>query len=307
MKKITLDKIAAVGRGFTAEDYVDSHEALRRSSNQKHQILDWFRNAGLLEAGSESVVPSVLSVGSGAGDIDCLLIEHFERRGVPFAYDALEPNGAALSVFRDRCGEMQPSMVNRVRLYACGFEHFAAGQAYDLIHFVHAIYGIEDVHGMMNKAFGMLAPGGTLGVICSTDEGVNNFKRDVFEIIDLPGRAGRVREQALVSSLSEIEGAALDFEIVPSEIDVTECLNSTPEGDLLMSFFLQADFAALETGEQIAVLQVLSEHVQERDGRMMLNQPMLGITARKRREGRPSQVALTVRGGGDLGALTVSA
>lgn len=307
MKDSILKNTPTVGRGFTSAKYVDSHEALRRSSNQRQQILDWFDNTGLLQVGSENVVPSVLSVGAGSGDIDCVLIECLERRGGPFAYDAIDPSGAALSLFRDRCGEMEASMVNRVWLYECGFEHFEAKGSYDLIHFVHAIYGIGDVSKMMQKAFRMLAPGGTLGVICSTDDGVNIFKRNVFEVVDLPGRTGRVCEQALVDSLLKLEGAALDFEIVPSEIDVTECLDGTREGDLLMSFFLQVDFGKLDAGEQIAILQVLFEHAHERDGRMMLNQPMLGITARKRREGHSSRVAMTVREGVDLGALAVSA
>ena len=299
-----LEKQTVIERGFTAERYVDAHEALRRNSNQRRQIFEWFQNTGMLDAGSDKLVPSVLSVGSGAGDIDCGLIDHLEGRGGPFAYDAVDPNAKALSRFRDRCGEMDYSVANRVWLYECGFEQFEAGHGYDLIHIVHSIYGIGDLGGMMQKAFRLLGTGGTMGVMCSTDEGINRFKRQVFEVIDLPDRAGRVREHALVEALSKLEGAALECEIVPSEIDVTGCMEGTPDGDLLMSFFLQCDFASLEGGEQVAALQVLSEVAHERDGRMLLNQPMMGVTARKRQPGRRGEVSLRVRGTSEFGRLS---
>jgi SAM-dependent methyltransferase len=307
MSNCNLEKETVIKRGFTAERYVDAHEALRRNSNQRRQIFEWFQNTGMLEAGCDKVVPSVLSVGSGAGDIDCGLIDHLERRGGPFAYDAVDPNSEALSRFRNRCGEMDYSVVNRVWLYECGFEQFEAGNGYDLIHIVHSIYGIADVAGMMQKAFRLLGTGGTMGVMCSTDEGINRFKRRVFDVIDLPDRAGRVREHALVDALSRLEGASLQFEIVPSEIDVTGCIEGTPDGDLLMSFFLQCEFESLEGGEQVAALQVLSEVAQERDGRMFLNQPMMGVTARKRQPGRRCEVSLKVRGTSEFGRLSTVA
>ncbi len=295
-----------VARGMTPAQYIDAHEAFRRCSNQQRQICDWFERTGLLEAGRDSVVPSVLSVGSGSGDLDCELIGRLECRGGAFVYDAVDPNGVALGRFRDRCGELGSALANRVWLYEGCFESFEPRHTYDLIHVLHSIYGMEDVGGMMEKAYRMLSVGGMMGVICSTDDGINCFKREVFEVIDLPGRSGRVCEDVLVGTLSGLEGVSLSFEIIPSEIDVSECFDGTTEGELVMSFILQSEFGRLTPGEQVAALQVLDGHAVERAGRRVLSQPMMGATVRRRSSGGRSELTLNVASAGRLGQLSVA-
>ena len=287
-------------RGFDSAGYLAAHEAFRRCSDQREQVCDWFERTGLLEF--NAVVPSVLSVGAGGGDIDCELIGMLGRQGA-FAYDAIDRSGNALDRFGERCADLDPVADGRVWLHESDFEVFEPGHRYELVHFIHVVYALHDPRASMTKAYRQVAEGGCLVLVCSTDEGMNSFKREVFDRVDLPGRAGTVREADLLGALSGLEGAAEEFELIPSSIAVDGCFEGTGDGHRVLSFILQADFDALTPDERDEVLSVLDQHCHQRDGARYLSQPMLGVTVRKRQPAAKRSVTLNVPECRSLGAL----
>lgn len=290
----TPPKHRRIERGFASHDYLTSHEALRRASDQRERVVDWFEESELLNF--ESVLPSLLSVGCGGGEIDLTIIRELERRGRAFTYDAVDPSGVALERFRERCSGEDAALAHRVWLHEGKFEDFEPGHCYDLIHFVHVVYGLDDLGPSLNKAYRLLNDGGRMGIVCSTDEGINAFKRAAFSKARLPGRSGRVNDDKLLDVLAELESADLRFEIIPSEIDVTACLEETEHGDQLMSFFLQTDFSQMTADERSELLKVLADcSASGQDGRRILHQPMLGVRVEKRKPSMPQRVALTLR------------
>ena len=297
----TQSQRPTIARPLSAQAYLSSHEAFRSSSDQGERIVEWFESSGLLEHSGD--VPSVLSVGAGGGDIDALLIEQLDQRNDAFGYDALDPNRSALERFRERCTEMSPHLANRIWLYEGNFQSFEPHHRYDLIHIVHTVYASGDPREMVEKAYRHLAPGGKMGVICSTDHGVNRFKARAFAEIDLPGRASTVPEAELLDALGCLSGAQLEIELLPSEIDVTSAMEPDRAGERLLSFFLQTDFPALTTGEQIAVLQALAEEAVADDGRYFIRQPMLCVAVTKNSVSERGRVSLNVR---DMGSAEIA-
>lgn len=272
-----------------AKGYLAAHGAFRDYSDQRQNVMGWFGQAALLEGICPS--PAVLSVGAGGGDVDIALIRELGGRG-PFAYDAIDPNRVALERFRERTGSLPPADARRVWMHHGPFESFEPGHRYDLIHFVHVIYSMSDLALAVEKAYRLLEDGGKIGIVCSTDEGVNRFKRTALAAIGCRDVGTSVPEAELLKALTSLEGTRMQLGMIPSRINVEPCLARLPVGDRILSFFLQCDFSALEPADQEAVLVALRRHCTGEPGSRGLEQPMLGITLTKERLGVSRRVAL---------------
>ncbi len=285
-------------RATDASGYVEAHEAFRRASDQAERIADWFERHRLLDL--RAGVPAVLSVGTGGGEVDVHLIEALRRKGA-FVYDALEPSGDALGRFRTRC-EQFGGVPGGVWMNEGRFEEFESSLRYDLIHFVHAVYSMRNLEEALGKAFRMLREGGSLALVCCTDEGVNAFLRDVLREVSLPGRTGTMPEADLIAALSTLSGGEQRFELVPSEIAVGACFQPGGRAGHLLNFLLQADSSQLSARERAAVMDALHAHSVERDGNRWISQPMLAISVRKAAPAT-RRVRLGVGAGASVGDL----
>jgi SAM-dependent methyltransferase len=282
----------AVAVALDSDGYLAAHRAFRKCSNQQVQILEWVDRSGLLDLAGGS--PSVLGVGSGRGDVDLEMIRRLHDQG-GVAYDAIDPSRAALEQFSERCHEQLPSgAAARVWFQQSNFEDFEPGRRYDVIHFIHTMYSISDIGTAAAKGYRLLEDDGRLVIICSTDEGINRFKAEVVERLGLPCRTTLPEAQLLVA-LSELQGSGLQLEIVPSSVSVESCLQQSEEGEQVMSFLLQTDFAKMPAGAQAEVLDVLASHCDEIDGVRSLSQPMLALEVTKQVPNATRQVSFNVR------------
>ena len=269
---------ATASERLDSKSYLAAHEAFRRYSNQREMVMEWFEQSGLIELGV--VAPSVLAVGAGGGDVDVALISEIGQFGA-FSYDAIDPNRAALERFRGRCDSLAAADSRRVWFHHGNFEGFEPGHRYDLIHFIHAIYSISDLSAAVAKAHRLLEDGGRMAIVCSTDEGVNSFKRDALAAIGRPTEGTTVPEAKLLKALSELEGTSMELGMIPSRINVEPCFAKIKEGERVLSFFLQSEFSALPSDAQDEVLGALEKHCIGEVGNRGIAQPMLGISLKK--------------------------
>ncbi|MEO0479785.1 MAG: methyltransferase domain-containing protein [Planctomycetota bacterium] len=256
-------------RPLEGQRFLESHAVFEARSNQRRRILAWFRDRiPSLVARRSSF--GALSVGCGAGPLDIPIAKWIAECTDKLVYAGVNPNGV-------ECEEFAKAFANQrigdaeLEITATTFEEFDATRSFELVHFVHSLYYMDDAAEALERARRMVAPGGHLVVIHAPEEELNDLASRFYA--RLYGRQSLFA--ADVRDTLDRSGCKYEQARIEAEIDVTAFFNGDAEiGLALRDFILQVESDELPRQVQEVVERHLRSIASERDGRWAIPHPV---------------------------------
>ena len=291
-----MKKPPKISRWLKDADYLRSHLALRKWSDERSSLLAHVRETGFFQS-LETPAPRILSVGCGSGVMDIAWLEEFAQRGIAAHYLAVEPNLDSLAEFqRVAAASLTGGVVPQLCAVGQKYEDYHPAQPLDRIMFMHSLYHFPDREATLRKALAELAPGGSLMVCVSDDEGLPKYKTAVYQQIEMPAQSQYFPGSDL-RRIVEALGCPAQFSLATVNLEVTECLQLTPDGIALLDFFFLCRFEALTAEQQQTALTELPLHCHTQGDRCFLKQPTLFVELTAEHRSQPSAIMPPVQGG----------
>lgn len=258
--------------------YHATHERFEAANNQRDLIMSWLASLAETISFPKGRPTRILSVGCGGGVMDRKITDLFAVRSERLSLVGVDPNRQHTEAFE----RMFSGGGFEVEAFCGMFEDFSDDNGFDLIHFVHCLYYFEQIEPELEKAAGMLAPGGAMVILQAPNENLNHladrtwkkqfdqsawYSDDVLASLDRLGM--RARSQRLLA-----------------HIDVTECFDS--ESDLgidILDFIVQADTARFSRPFQSSLRQSLASICTSRGDRLVVEHPVDAIVVRRSADG----------------------
>lgn len=172
------------------EFYAESYELRKAASTMTVAAIEWFRNhvTELLEGNyspsHQDDTLSILSIGSGEGDIDLEIIQSLIPRLNPrrkqLKYVALEPNPIHRDRFLQRLDEASLGQNVEVSVRDEYFEpgRFEKEQKYDLVLLTHVLYYFDKPYQAIQSAVNQTKDGGKVVIVHQTATGIPQIQGD---------------------------------------------------------------------------------------------------------------------------------
>ena len=256
-------------RDLTDAEYAQCFDLFKTISTEWDAISNWLKYVCIPELGLKSSV-DVLSVGSGTGDFDLTLIGLLEETCPHIMYTAVDPNTEHNRIFSDRVKNSGTSL-DSFRIIPEPFQDDTVRGQFDLIHLTHCLYYIPERKIAIQSAYDMLKPGGSLLVFHQTALGVNEVQRLFMRRVK-----GDEKEMFSAHDLLEIIDTLhlpFKFDILISDLDVTDIVEDTPKGRQLMEFFLEANLKGCDDGLLSEIRSYVADNCRIADGRYYLFHP----------------------------------
>ena len=259
-----------------AELYAQWYELRKNASTMSANQNAWF--ADYATKLSNNIEPdekgrfSVLSIGTGEGDNDLLWADALSQQFSSVHYSALEPNAMHAALLRERISHCALANVS-FSIHPVQFETLASPEKFDLIHFVHCIHWLEDPVGAVERARTMLNPYGRVLIIQQSEQGVPRLHQRFLPA--LMGRiVGSLSAEQLSTQLTN-RGIPHTLDLLQADLDVTECIRRTEQGQALLGFMMGCDIRELDVRQ----LQPLYEELEQMsirgvDGTYQLYEPV---------------------------------
>ncbi|MGC9435527.1 MAG: class I SAM-dependent methyltransferase [Methanomicrobiales archaeon] len=256
-------------RELTDREYAECFDCFKAHSTEWDALSRWLADELLPTLGHRDRI-RVLSVGSGTGDFDLVLMRLLDGAGFGIDYTAVDPNHEHNAVFERRVRESRLSP-DRFGILPVPFQPGTAPGTYDLIHFTHCLYYIPNRAEAIQRAREMLAPGGSLLIFHQTALGINEVQRLFMERVK-----GETREMFscfdLLAILDRLD-IPCTFDLLLSDVDVTDIMDGTPEGEMLLCFFLESGLEGVDPALFAEVIRYVRENSRVEDGRFSLFHP----------------------------------
>ena len=239
------------------KEYNDIYEIFTRNHREQEKV--WIDNDLVpkllkvfkLEGSVKKSEFKVLAVGSGVGSFDCLLIKalltHGKEmiKGKQIMWTVVEPNAMAIDEFKkkvssdaDICPSVSFTWINK------GVEDFlqvTEPEEYDLIHFIHILYYVEEEVVLKKSYEKFLGTPGCM-VIAVGSEGdiweyiVNSFK------IKIPSLGFKQPTNLQLSEFGKSNGWPYDMFDGKVSLEITEIFDEKdPKGEALLKFFFHTN------------------------------------------------------------------
>ena len=256
-------------RDLTDSEYAHCFDIFKSISTEWDAISNWLKYVCIPDLKLGSSI-DVLSVGSGRGDFDLTLIRLLEDSCPHIMYTAVDPNTEHNRIFSDRV-RASGTCLDSFRIIPEPFHSGTVGGHFDLIHLTHCLYYIPERKIAIQSAYDMLKPGGSLLIFHQTALGVNEVQRLFM------GRVkGDEKEMFSAHDLLEIINRLylpFKFDILISDLDVTDIVKDTPKGRQLLEFFLEANLEGVEEDLISEIRGYLADNCRIVDGKYYLFHP----------------------------------
>lgn len=222
---------------LTDAQYAESFTAFRKSTNQRELMLAWFTRQ-LSELRLTSSELSVLSVGCGNGDFDLEIVPSLQSTGKEVHYAAVDPNQVMLNGFKERIDTSAPPRFHTT-CFNCRFEEMQLSQSdrFDLIHFTHCLYFVDDRIGAIKRALSHLKDDGVVLILNSMVAGIQDIRLRYSK--PALGKQFATFTGEELRDLLRSEHIEHEFEVLPGRTEITECfIPGSGTGELLLDFFL---------------------------------------------------------------------
>lgn len=256
-------------RDLTDEEYASCFDLFKTISTEWDALSNWLKHVCIPGLGLGRSV-DVLSIGSGRGDFDITLIGLLADSCPQIMYTAVDPNCEHNRIFSKKIRNFRP-IIDSFRIVPEPFGAGTVGGSFDLIHLTHCLYYIPDRKSAIRSAYEMLKPGGSLLIFHQTALGVNEVQRLFM---------GRVKgdEKEMFSAhdlLGIIESLRLPFtfDILISDLDVTDIIEDTPKGRQLLEFFLEAKLDGADEALFSEIRGYVADNCRVEDGRYFFFHP----------------------------------
>ena len=268
------------------EFYAQSYELRKAASTMTVAAIDWFRNnlTPLLEGSNYSLSSqdktlSVLSIGSGEGDIDLEIINSLTPKSTTrwknLKYVALEPN----SIHRDRFLQRleKASLGDNVEV-SVQREYFEPGKfddekKYDLVILTHVLYYFDDALRAIESALKQTKEGGEVIIVHQTATGIPQIQHEYM--LEAKGNSNEMLSAEEIRALLDSKFHQHQYHHVDARLDVTQCLQGTENGVKIMSFCMECDLRQLPEAKFTKILQGFWRLAEIEDsGKAFINEPI---------------------------------
>jgi SAM-dependent methyltransferase len=250
-------------------EYAECFNAFKRVSSEWMAIEEWLSKDFVPGIGGRKSA-KVLSIGSGTGDFDLILMQMLHNRIPNLYYTALDPNVEHNKIFLNRYKNLSLQLAS-FRIIAKPFYENCIEGGFDLIHLTHCLYYIPDRKAAIECAYEMLNPGGILLIFHQTPMGINEIQRTYLKRV-------KGNEKELFSSydiiqiLNELK-LKFSFDILISDVDVTDCIKGNETGKKILNFFMESNLDGLDGALRDEIICNLKEISRSEGGRYFLFHP----------------------------------
>lgn len=256
-------------RSLDDREYAECFDAFKKISTEWTALSDWLKDDFLPSAPDRNSV-RVMSVGSGTGDFDLVLMQILAAKIPHIAYTALDPNREHNRIFSGRY-DSGPLRIDSLEIIPAAFGPDTARGPFDIIHLTHCLYYIPDRRAAIESAWRLLAPGGSLLIFHQTPLGVNEIQKAFLRRVK-----GDDKEMFSTLDIRNIlEDLALPYthDLLVSDLDVTDCLRENDAGRRLLSFMLECHSEDIEPALRGEIVAFIMETCRRVDGRYFLFHP----------------------------------
>jgi SAM-dependent methyltransferase len=265
--------------------YAEFYQLRKNASTMTASTIEWFRNhlKTLLDEMRDKTknhTLSVLSIGSGEGDLDIEIIQailpHLNPQWTHLKYDALEPNSIHRKRFLERLSENSFDDHIRVSVHKTSFgngEGFESHESYDLILFVQVLYFFKAPYQIIQQALAQTKPTGRVIIVHQSAIGVPEIQRQ--HMLSLKGNEKGILTTEDIKRLLDQEGGCLyRFYDVDAYLDVTECFNQSEQGLKILSFCMGCDLRKVHKNKLTRLLQSMRNQAEIKDNGLFLYEPI---------------------------------
>ncbi|WP_179131173.1 class I SAM-dependent methyltransferase [Candidatus Entotheonella palauensis] len=265
--------------------YAEFYELRKAASTMTTVAIDWLRKqAGAVlqrkRSISEDQTFSVLSVGSGEGDIDIEFIRAFLDAWSPrwdtLQYVAIEPNAAHREGFLQRLDDISFDHRLNISVIDQRFEELDRGEhqkQYDLVLFVHVFYYFEDPKEVIQRALTLTKEGGQVVIVHQTPTGIPEIQQKYMH--DIKGDENEMFTTADIRNLLDGSVERYQYHEIDAHLDVTECLRGTEAGLKIMSFCMECDLRKLHEAKVAQISRAFWNQAEIKpDGNAFIREPI---------------------------------
>ncbi|MDB9518764.1 methyltransferase domain-containing protein [Roseofilum reptotaenium CS-1145] len=201
---------------------------------------------------------SVLSIGSGEGDIDLEIIKSLapqaDRPWQQLHYVALEPNPIHRDRFLDRLHHASLAHTINVSVREDSFDpHQPLSQEpYDLVLLTHVLYYFDDPPQAIEHALAHTKPNGRVIIVHQAATGIPQIQREYM--LDIKGNEDELLTADDIQNLLDRQSWPYQFYPVDAQLDVTSCLVRSDTGIKIRSFCMECDLRQLHEAKFAKVL-----------------------------------------------------
>lgn len=263
---------------LTEQFYAEAYELRKAASTMTPTTIGWFQRQArqLLQREPDSDKTfTVLSVGSGEGDIDleiiAALMQHLAPRWAKLHYIALEPNPEQRMRFEQRLAEMtlDPRVQVTVRDQPIQKLH-GQHQQYDLVLFVHVFYYFAAPQQIIADALQMAKACGQVVIVHQTPIGIPEIQQQYMEAFK--GDVDEMFTTDDIRALLNNAATPYQYEEIPAYLDVTECLQETEAGLEILSFCMECDLRCVDYAPILNAVREMAEF--QPNNRARLHEPI---------------------------------
>ncbi|MGK7919303.1 MAG: methyltransferase [Trichodesmium sp.] len=265
--------------------YAESYELRKAASTMTVSAIEWFRNnvtvllEGSYSRSHQNDTLSVLSIGSGEGDIDIEIIQSLIPRLNPrwkqLRYVALEPNSIHRDRFLQRLNQESFGQNVEVSVRDDYFEpgQFESEQKYDLVLLTHVLYYFDEPYQAIQSALKQTKEGGQVVIVHQTATGIPQIQREFM--LEAKGNQNEMFTAEDIRNLLDTESHPHQYHHVDARLDVTECLQGLENGIKIMSFCMECDLRQLQEAKFAKILQAFWRLAEIEDsGKAFINEPI---------------------------------
>ncbi len=235
--------------------YAESYELRKAASTMTTVAIDWLSQQASELLSREPAVShdktfSVLSVGSGEGDLDMKFINALQAELLPqwegLRYVALEPNASHRQGFYQRLDAEPLDHSVNVSIHDQRMEDLDLNehqQRYDLVLFVHVFYYFESPQRIIEDALALVKEGGQVIIVHQTPTGIPEIQRRYMR--EIKGNTDEMFTTSDIQTLLNASDISHQYHELDAHLDVTQCLRQTDAGLKIMSFCMECDLRAL--------------------------------------------------------------
>ena len=259
----------------SGKDYNDIQEAFVRDVREQEKV--WLENSLVPKLRKVFTHDSttdpkfkVLAVGSGVGSLDCLflgaLFSHGEEllEGKQVTWTVVEPNAAALDEFKHRISLQETAFQNiKFDFVNKGVQEFLEDdkpELYDLIHFLHVLYYVENEETVLKSAYEkfLASPGCLVAAVGSEgDIWVNLIEKFKTKIPSLSS-GFHYPTNIELSEICKRNGWAFETFNGKLDLEITDIFNNRDSrGEVMLKFFLHINESPKEKYGEDLILEIV--------------------------------------------------
>ncbi len=253
--------------------------ALRKdASTQTSSTIRWLRRRAVALVGGRRNA-SVLSIGTGEGDVDLALYSALRESGLSVRYTAVEPSAAQRALLHANLDRHGVSADFEIRPEC--FEDLRIDQTWDLVLICQSAYYFDShrLGALLRAAQACVSPGGSLVIVHQSHLGIPEIQAE--HMVALKGNreamlSGRDIAAILVQDRALQFTPARDHHTISATLDVRDCLDpGSAAGVGIMSFCLECDLSRLRAADLMPLRESLSRLADRHQrGRGLLHEPV---------------------------------